>query len=362
MQLQVSLPTNKQQTLLKVAEDYLRERVAPTAEKIDREPNALKEALKRMGDRCLLALKVPKKWGGAEFNELDYRRFQMSIARYSGALAFLQTQHQSASSFIFHSDNRSLQEEYLPHMGKGEILVGVGFSQLRRHGEPIMKATPVTGGYLLEGEVPWLTGYGFFNDFIIGATLPEGQELYGILPLQGSENKIHISRLMELAVMGSTNTVSAKFNNYFLGCDRILSIKPPRSIDLYTQKNVLHHGFFALGCARAALDIIERAYYKKELIFIKEAYNRLDRQLINTSQEMFDATCSQNYSYTARLKLRVRAISLAGRCSQAAIVACSGAANSIYHPAQRVYREALLYHVSAQTTAIMRETLTALSM
>ena len=108
MQLQVSLPTNKQQTLLKVAEDYLRERVAPTAEKIDREPNALKEALKRMGDRCLLALKVPKKWGGAEFNELDYRRFQMSIARYSGALAFLQTQHQSASSFIFHSDLLSL--------------------------------------------------------------------------------------------------------------------------------------------------------------------------------------------------------------------------------------------------------------
>ncbi|MDJ0725771.1 MAG: acyl-CoA dehydrogenase family protein [Prochloraceae cyanobacterium] len=361
MQLQVSLPTNKQQTLLKVAEDYFRERVAPTAEKIDREPKALKEALKRMGDRCLLALRVPRKWGGAEFSELDYRRFQMSIARYSGALAFLQSQHQSAGWFIVNSDNKSLQQEYLSHMGKGEILVGIGFSQLRRHGEPMMKATPVTGGYLLEGEVPWIAGYGFFDDFIVGATLPDGQELYGIVPLHGSENKIHISRLMELAVIGSTNTVSAKFNSWFLGCDRVLSIKPPRSIDLYSQKNVLHHGFFALGCARAALDIIEDAYYKKELIFIKDSYNRLDRAAIECSQTMFDAICSQKYSFTEKLRLRVESISLAGRCSQAAIVASGGSAASIYHPAQRVYREALLYHVSAQTTAIMKQTLAALS-
>jgi len=360
MQLQVSLPTNKQQTLLKVAEDYLREKVAPTAEKIDRDPEALKEALKRMGDRCLLALRVPKNWGGAEFSELDYRRFQMSIARYSGALAFLQTQHQSAANFIVNCDNKSLQQEYLPHMGKGEVLVGVGFSQLRRHGEPILQATPVTGGYLLEGDVPWITGYGFFDDFIVGATLPEGQELYGIVPLHCMENKFNISRLMELAVMGSTNTVSAKFNGYFLGCDRVLSIESPRSIDLYSQQNVLHHGFFALGCARAALDIIEQAYYKKELIFIKDAYNKLENQLIDCSQTMFDAILSKNYNYTAKLELRARSISLAGRCSQAAIVAAGGAANSIYHPAQRVYREALLYHVSAQTTAVMKATLTAL--
>ena len=361
MQLQVSLPTNKQHTLLKVAEDYLREKVAPIAEKIDRDPETLQEALKRMGDRCLLALRVPKTWGGAQFSQLDYRRFQMSIARYSGALAFLQTQHQSAAWFLVNSDNKSLQQEYLPHMSKGEKLVGVGFSQLRRHGEPILKATPVTGGYLLEGDVPWITGYGFFNDFIVGATLPEGQELYGMIPLHGAENKINISQMMELAVIGSTNTVSAKFNRYFLGCDRVLSIKPPRSIDLYSQKNVLHHGFFALGCARGALDIIKEAYYKKELIFIKDAYSILDEQLINCSQAMFDAINSKSYNYTAKLELRAQSIALAGRCSQSAVVASGGAANSIYHPAQRVYREALLYHVSAQTTAIMKATLIALS-
>lgn len=357
MQLQVSLPTNKQQTLLKVAEDYFREIVAPQAEKIDRDSAALNKTLKRMGDRCLLALKVPKKWGGAEFSELDYRRFQIAIARYSGALAFLQTQHQTAAEFIANSDNKSLQQEYLPHMGKGEILVGVGFSQLRRHGEPIMKATPVVGGYLLEGEVPWITGYGFFKDFAIGATLPEGQEIYGIVPLQQSEGKINLSRLMELTVMGSTNTVSAQFNNWFLGCDRVLAIKPSKSIHKSSRKNVLHHGFFALGCARAALDIIEKTYYKKQLIFIRDAYEKLDRQLNNLTQAMLIGTCSGKQSFTEKLKLRSRAIVLAGRCSQAAIVVSSGAANSIYHPAQRVYREALLYNISGQTTSVMQATL-----
>lgn len=357
MQLQVSLPTSERQTLLKVAEDYFREIVAPQAEKIDRDSVALQKTLKRMGDRCLLALKVPKKWGGAEFSELDYRYFQMSIARYSGALAFLQTQHQSAASFIAKSDNKSLQQEYLPHMGKGEKLVGVGFSQLRRYGEAIMRATPVPGGYILEGEVPWITGYGFFNDFIVGATLPEGQEIYGVVPFQHSEGKINISGLMELAVMGSTNTVSAKFNGWFLGCDRVLSIKPPKTIHQCSRKNVLHHGFFALGCARAALDIIDKAYHKKELAFINDAYQRLDGKLNRITLEMLNSVSSYGHTFPEQLRMRSQAINLAARSSQAAIVVCSGAANNIYHPSQRVYREALLYNVSGQTTAVMQATL-----
>jgi len=56
----------------------------------------------------------------------------------------LKTQHQSAGNAIANSDNESLKRDYLPLMGSGEILVGVGFSHLRRHGEPIMKQPCLT--------------------------------------------------------------------------------------------------------------------------------------------------------------------------------------------------------------------------
>jgi alkylation response protein AidB-like acyl-CoA dehydrogenase len=54
-----------QQALLDLAESYLRESVAPVASEIDENPLALKEALQGLGNRSLLALRVPKSWGGA---------------------------------------------------------------------------------------------------------------------------------------------------------------------------------------------------------------------------------------------------------------------------------------------------------
>ena len=201
------------------AERYLQEIVAPQAALIDLKPEELKKAIQGMGDRSLLALRVPKSWGGAELSALDYSHFQIIIGRYSGALTFLQTQHQSAANLIANSNNQSLKEEYLPLMAEGKVLVGVGFSQLRRDGEPLMKAIPVAGGYDLEGEVPWITGFGFFQDFIVGATLPSGEELYGIVPFrdttQESGGNISFSDILQLNAMGSANTVKGRLKGWF---------------------------------------------------------------------------------------------------------------------------------------------------
>ncbi|MDJ0532815.1 MAG: acyl-CoA dehydrogenase family protein [Xenococcaceae cyanobacterium MO_207.B15] len=354
-------PTQPEQ-LFKTAEAYLREIVAPQAAQIDRKPEIIEQVLKGMGDRYLLALRVPQNLGGAGFTEIDYSHFQILIARYSGALAFLQTQHQSAGSMLVASKNQELKQSYLPYMGTGEILVGVGFSQLRRHGNPIIKAQKVENGYLLEGEVPWITGFGFFDSFIIGATLPDGRELYGILPLHSQQQPtggiINFSSPMELIAMNSTNTVSADIKQWFLADKEVVDIKPAGSIQEKSRKNVLHHGFYALGCAQAGLDILQSIHQKKQLPFLQQSWQTLQQELTNCHQAMFAATL--DCTYPEKLKLRGWAINLAGRCSHAAVIASSGAANYQDHPAGRVYREALLFSVSGQTTAVMEESLNAL--
>jgi alkylation response protein AidB-like acyl-CoA dehydrogenase len=361
MQLQVNSLADEQEKLLQVAEEYFQEEVTPKATEIDRQPDALKTALQGMGDRSLLGLKIPKQWGGAELNEIYFYRFQIMVARYSGALAFLQTQHQSAGSFIANSTNESLKQEYLPRMSKGEILVGVGFSQLRRQGEPLLKAVPVPGGYELQGEVPWVSGFGFFADFIVGATLSDGKEIYCMVPLQETIQEtggnISFSPPMELAVTTSTNTVSASLHKWFEPSDRLVSIKPAGSIHQSDRQNVLHHGFFALGCAEAGVGILENAFLKKRLPFLQQAFKTLDQELTNCRTAMLEASSSPTESFEKRLQLRAWAINLAGRCTQAAVAASSGASNHKYHAAQRVYREALLFTVSGQTTAVMEATL-----
>jgi alkylation response protein AidB-like acyl-CoA dehydrogenase len=353
-----------QQALLDSIESYLRESVAPLASEMDSEPEVLREALRGMGDRSLLALRVPKVWGGKEVSEQTYRRFQQLVPRYSGALAFLQTQHQSAAEMLAKSKNESLKRQYLPYMGNGQLLVGVGFSQLRRKGDPPVRAIPVEGGYYLDGEVPWVTGFGFFQDFIVGAALPDGRAVYGIVPCvatwQDAGGAIAFSEAMELGAIASTNTVTATLTHWFLSEERVLFINPPHAIHENDKKNVLHHGFFALGCARAGLDILEAAHHTKQLPFISNAYESLNDELTRCNAAMLEALPPQSQSWEERLQLRAWAINLAVRCASAAVTVSSGAANYRNHAAQRVYREALVFTVSGQTTAVMEATLARL--
>jgi alkylation response protein AidB-like acyl-CoA dehydrogenase len=353
-----------QETLLEIAESYLRESVAPVASEIDENPLALEEALQGMGDRSLLALRVPKSWGGAEVSEETYRRFQQLVPRYSGALAFLQTQHQSAAEMLTNSENESLKRQYLPYMGTGQVLVGVGFSQLRRQGDPPVKAIPVEGGYQLEGEVPWVTGFGFFQDFIVGAALPDGRAVYGMVPFietfQDAGGAIAFSEPMELGAIASTNTVTATLTDWFLPEEHVVFVKRAGAIHENDKKNVLYHGFSALGCARAGLDILEAAHSSKQLPFLKLAFESLNEEVTRCNTAMIEALPPESQSWEERLQLRAWAINLAVRCANAAVTVSSGAANYRYHAAQRVYREALVFTVSGQTTAVMEATLARL--
>ncbi|MBV8886090.1 MAG: acyl-CoA/acyl-ACP dehydrogenase [Chroococcidiopsidaceae cyanobacterium CP_BM_RX_35] len=354
-----------QPRLLTIVESYLQESVGPFAAQIDSEPEALRKALQGLGKQGLLALRLPEVWGGAAVSEGTFGTFQELVARYSGALAFLQTQHQSAAAMLVQSQNESMALEYLPHMSKGEVLVGVGFSQLRRAGDPPVKALPVIGGYQLDGQVPWVTGFGLFQDFIVGTALPDGQALFGVVPFvetyQESVGVIAFSQPMALAAMTSTNTVTATLKGWFLPQERVVFVKPAGWIHENDKQNVMKSTGLVLGCARAGLDILQQAQNTKSLFFIAQAFEALDRELTACRAAIRQAQQDKSASLGERLQLQAWAIELAVRCAHAAVTVSSGAANYSYHAAQRVYREALVFTVSGQTTAVMEATLARLT-
>lgn len=161
----------KETTLNLRLKDYLVRQVAPVAGRLDEEPNLLFEAFCALGDRTLLTPKAPESAGGQDLDTLAFWQFQALIAQHSGALAFLQAQHQSAASLLLSSKNKSLIQDYLPALSTGAKRVGVGFSQLRRQPAPL-KAQPVSGGYRLSGKIPWVSGAGLFTEFVGAAELP----------------------------------------------------------------------------------------------------------------------------------------------------------------------------------------------
>jgi Acyl-CoA dehydrogenase, N-terminal domain len=375
------------QDILDSAESYLKECVAPRAEIIDSDSEALKTALLGLENRSLLALRVPQKWGGADIPPELFYEYQELTARYSGALSFLQTQHHSATAMIASSDNEMLKDRYLRAIAQKELRLGVGFSHLRRSGNPAVTATPVKDGYLLSGNVPWITGFGLFEKFIVAAVLPDNRAVFGLLPFANIERefgnaksvmevvhptirdgqdahptihlellsgKIAVSEIMPLIAMNSTNTVTASLNNWLLQESEIISIKPVGWIAENDSKNILNFVPVTFGCIRAGLDVIAAAAIVKDSPAIVAAGTKLELKLDRLKQHFLQ---SQHSSKAEQLALRAAAIDLAVRCGHAAVVVSSGAANGALHPAGRVYREALVYTVSGQTKDVMAATL-----
>jgi Acyl-CoA dehydrogenase, N-terminal domain len=382
------------QDILDSAESYLKEWVAPRAEIIDSDSEALKTALLGLENRSLLALRVPQKWGGADIPPELFYQYQELTARYSGALSFLQTQHHSATAMIASSDNEMLKGRYLRAIAQKELRLGVGFSHLRRSssrasltGNPAVTATPVKDGYLLSGNVPWITGFGLFEKFIVAAVLPDNRAVFGLLPFANIERefgnaksvvevvhpttrdgkdahptihlellsgKIAVSEIMPLIAMNSTNTVRASLNNWWLQESEIISIKPVGWIAENDSKNILNFVPVTFGCIRAGLDVIAAAAIVKDSPVMAAAGTKLELKLDRLKQHFSQ---SQHSSKAEQLALRAEAIDLAVRCGHAAVVVSSGAANGTLHPAGRVYREALVYTVSGQTKDVMAATL-----
>ncbi|MCU0317103.1 MAG: acyl-CoA/acyl-ACP dehydrogenase [Fimbriimonadaceae bacterium] len=339
----------------------LRDEIAPIANQIDRDPEAMRKALAVLTQRDLMALRRPKEFGGPALSESDFRLFQEECARCSGAFAFLQTQHQSAVTMMAKWGSDSLKAEILPQMGNGERLVGIGFSQLRREGEPIMTATPTCDGIVLQGHVPWVTGWSFYSEFLVGAQLPDGRALFTLLPLATTEKergKIRVSQPMELAAMQGAQTVVVEIEDWIISDDEVAFLKRPGWIRENDMINLTLQAVFALGCARAGLDVLLAAAEKKPNPVLIRAWEELTEELDACRAMVMD----QSIAGDKKLEARAWGIDLAVRCAHAGVAASSGAANSLHHSAQRVYREALVFTVSAQTTPIMEATLKRLSL
>jgi alkylation response protein AidB-like acyl-CoA dehydrogenase len=330
--------------------------IAPQAELLDRDPQALKQAFELLGSHHLLGLSVPTEWGGKALNSREFNQFIEHLSCYSGALALLQIQHQSAVKSLAASENLALKQRYLEAAAKGHIGIGIGYSHLRRPQQPVtVEETPE--GYRFNGVAPWVTGFGIFQYWLLAGQLPDGRAVFALVPFRAvteAGQSLSFGPPMELAAMGSTQTVAAKLTNWLVSQDLVLDIKPAGWIQKRDRTNPLSHSFFALGCARAGLDIMEQAQSSHSPT-IAEAYEALNGELTHCREQIYSAL--DQPSPTNSFTLRARAIDLAVRCAHGAVIVSRGAANFGTHPAQRVYREALAFTVFGQTSNVMEASL-----
>ena len=344
---------------------HLRAHVFPRACEIDQRPEALAEAMDGLGERGWLALRRPEAYGGPEASDVVFCRTQIEVARASGALAFLSAQHQSAVSMIARGHNDALKREQLPKMGAGHLRCGIGYSQLRRPGPPAVTATPnPDGGYVLDGVIPWVTGARFFSQVLVGATAPDGGSVFGLVPLadvDDARGSLTLSQPMTLAALEVARTVSVRLSGWKLSEASIVAHHPVGWLEERDRLFAARQGFFILGTARGAVDLLDGLWRRREDGELERRSEGFASQLDDLEARLLAAVEAPDaVSPEAQLSDRGEVIALAGRCAHAAVVATGGAANMLGNDAQRIYREVLLFTVLSQTAAVRHATLNAL--
>jgi alkylation response protein AidB-like acyl-CoA dehydrogenase len=332
----------------------------PRAEAVDNSGEPPAENLRALAHAGLVGVTTPVEWGGHGCSGAFQRAYTETLTAACGTTWFVLTQHLGSCTQLANSENPTLRERFLRKMASGDHYVGVGFGHLRRP-EPLLRAEPVDGGWLLNGVAPWVTGWPILHGVIYGAVLPgeEQRHLFVYVPAEESEHH-RSTPPIPLCAMNASVTTAVHLDDLFV---------PQTDFVRYSSRAEMARGDYngiaggvtpplgcALGCVRHLRQIAAR---RKNLAVIATAADALEAEIqacyteARRWSELPDKSVPE-YKPNA-LHARAAALTLAVRAAHAAVTAAGGSANSRENPAQRRLREAMFYTLIAQTT----DTLTA---
>jgi len=330
-----------------------RELLAPRAEESDQAAVPPAENVRALAVEGLLGLNVPRAYGGLGALGAALREHTETLAAACGVTTFVQGQHQSACAFISAGASEPIKERLLPPMATGDLLGAVAFSHLRRPGPPAVRATPVAGGFVLDGTAPWVTGWGLMRVAVMGGTLPDDRLLYAVIPLEESEH-LCASPPMRLCAMSASATVAVTLRGLFVPETEVLKTITREQMAATDAGAILLVTPQPFGVTRASIALLRDLADRRDRALFRQVAETLERELEEVrarTEHWIGRTTDPDYAASA-LSIRAWAVELGVRAAHAALAASGGSGNALDHPAQRLVRESVFYTLVAQTSSV----------
>lgn len=274
------------------------------------------------------------------------REVYETLAGACGVTFFVWVQHHAPVRMLAASANRALRDRHLDDLCTGRTLGGVAFAYLRRPGPPAVVATPVAGGYRIDGEAPWVTSWGLAGLYAVAARIDD--EVMFVLVEPGPA--LRASPPLALAAMNASSTVRLTFDGLAVSDDDVVSVVPLARWQAEDRIATAKPNPAAFGIAATCVRLLDDTPMAAEL---DECRRR--------SYALADAGLTGDAHVAALVEARAQSLALAVRAATALVVATGGRAMAADHPAQRLLREAAFFTIQAQTPALRRATLAQLA-
>ncbi|MCG8448606.1 MAG: acyl-CoA/acyl-ACP dehydrogenase [Pirellulales bacterium] len=289
-------------------------------------------------------------WGGQGWSQEDVIRGYLALSSACLTTTFILTQRTGACGRIASSKNQGLKDLLLPNLVQGNCFATVGISHLttsRRHlSRPVLRAERKSGGFLLEGYAPWVTGAAHAQHVVVGATImldDKSTEEQLLLAVPTDLPCVSAAEPAQLIGLMSSHTGELRFDRVFVADEWVLAgpVEDVMSQGVGAGTGGYQTSTLALGLARSAIEFLQqearqRAGLDAPLDALSNEYEHLHNILQAVVHGEDDDSGEQ---------LRQQANSLALRSAQAALATAKGTGYLLGHPAGRWCREALFFLV-----------------
>jgi alkylation response protein AidB-like acyl-CoA dehydrogenase len=255
----------------------------------------------------------------------------------SGCLAttFVWVQHRGLVTTLAAAGTpAALRARWLELASQGKVRGGIALGGLIP-GPPLLRAEPADGGWRLDGQAPWVTGWGLIDLLLVAARGP-GDTIVNLIMDATAQPGLTVSR-QRLAAVNASVTVHLGFDGVAVPADRFASQEPFDPAASLRPDRLRINGSLALGVARRCGRLLGPGPLDDELDACRA---RLDAALGADSEAMADA--------------RAAASELAVRAAAALAVADGSKSIMTGQHAQRLAREALFLLVFGSRPAIKR--------
>jgi alkylation response protein AidB-like acyl-CoA dehydrogenase len=249
----------------------------------------------------------------------------------SGCLAttFVWLQHQSALRAAAESTRPGIRERWYEPLSRGRRRAGVALAALRP-GPPSVRARRVEGGYVIDGEAPWVTGWDMVDTLYTTARDERDTVVWALLDATVGD-ALSVEPL-DLVAVRASRTVLVRFDGYFVPDERVTQVGPYAEWAARDAAGLRLNGSLALGVAARCIALSGSERLRRSLDRCRAALDA------GTPESMPDA--------------RAAAAALAARA--AAVLTATHGASAVLrgsHP-ERLTREALFLLVFGSRPSI----------
>ena len=308
---------------------------------------------------------VPREYGGAGRGLVGTLEVMEAVATECLSTGFCVWCQTVSAWYIQTSDNEELKRGWLPDIMNGTRLAGTGMSNPMKHFAGIeklrLKAVRTSGGYRLNGALPWVSNIDTGSAFAVVAQLDatQGGE-YLMAMISGDQPGLTLGDGGRFIALEGSSTYNVVLRDVFIPDWQILARPCQEYIGLIRPGFILAQSGFGLGLVAGCLERMERSnervghvnkYLDDGVEKLGEDYREARRRTHVLAEQIAcgGVPMGQEATHEA-VACRILASELSLRASQAAMLHAGAAGYKAGAATERKLRES--YFVAIVTPAL----------